>query len=398
MKPEAIIALGADGDDALVVEKAMDFSMKVIVIEPNDSAPGVKKAHKHINLNPSESMLLVSALDKYFLEYKFRGVICFTADQRDITRARIAQRYNLSGPDPNAVETVLSRRSTLRTLESAGVPVPSHGIAETSAQAVRVAERLNYPIQVHTLDHDSGSPAKLCENDNDLHVVFHAYPGNPFSGELLLQHAFEGQHLIVTGLVARGMFMPFPIIEKHYRPTSDALLPEMLLIPADLSDSQIREVNNAARQAVAALELDNTAVTVELTSAWDGAHVTCVLPNISMDIADGLLPHATGIEVVHETIRLALGQMPDLEPTKNELALAIYFYPQKPGELMDVGGAEALDVQGIHKVSFLPPGTDVWEPVSFYDHIGKVVISAPTKLVLETLKKQVRDTITISIK
>ncbi|MCR4397587.1 MAG: cyanophycin synthetase [Firmicutes bacterium] len=99
-----------------------------------------------------------------------------------------------------AIDVAKDKSLAKELLRRSGIPVPDGGVASTQAEAVRIAERIGYPVVVKPLDGNQGKAVSLNLLGRD--DVVEAYRlAKAYSGRVIVEKHIPGRHyrLLVVG-------------------------------------------------------------------------------------------------------------------------------------------------------------------------------------------------------
>jgi biotin carboxylase len=142
--------------------------------------------------------------------------------------------------------------------------------------------------------------------------------------------------------------------------------------PAPLDAVARTELTDAALGALQALGLDFGPAHVEVKLSSTGPVIVEVNPRLAGGFIPELVRHATGIDLVRETVRAALGGVPSLAATHSAHASIRFFIPPHDGTLESVEGLSQTDGV-VDARAYVARGTPVAVRGDFRDRIGHVL-------------------------
>jgi acetate---CoA ligase (ADP-forming) len=201
-------------------------------------------------------------------ELRALGVACFPSAERAIramahvTRSALQAETSVSeSPDPTAIPLragLLSEAESKRILAGLGIEIPRGGLAESLADAIRIAAEIGYPVvlKAHStnLPHKSdvggvqlgiSSPEELADAWSTLHCnLQRARPDLVLDGVLVERMGRRGLELIVG---ARNDPQWGPVLMVGSGGVLTEAMKDVLLLPPDLSQDRIVEELNGLR-------------------------------------------------------------------------------------------------------------------------------------------------------
>ena len=223
-----------------------------------------------INCNPETVSTDFDTADKLYFEPVFwehiydiirhekpEGVIVQLGGQTALKLAEKLDRYGIKilGTSYQALDLAEDRGSFSTLLKDLNIPYPEFDTAETAAQALDVADRLDFPILVRPSYVLGGQGMKIVINKDELekHVVdlLRKIPNN----KLLLDHYLDGAIEAEADAICDGEDVYIIGIMEHIEPCgihsgdSNATLP-----PFNLGDLVLQQIKDHTRKIALALK------------------------------------------------------------------------------------------------------------------------------------------------
>ncbi|HEV2150058.1 MAG TPA: ATP-grasp domain-containing protein [Longimicrobiaceae bacterium] len=291
------------------------------------------------------------------------------------TAAALAARFGLPGPDAGCVRAARDKSRQREVLAAAGVPVPAFRVATSAFPAAAAARELGFPVVVKPVDGSGSVGVRACADAGEVEshalsifasgegeerrvLVESLVPGDEFSVEV-----FSGR---VVGITRKHLGSPPFFVEAGHD------------YPADVSPELARTLADTVVRATGLLGLGWGPLHWELR-VRDGRAVPI---EVNPRLAGGFIPElvrcAQGIDLIRETLRLTVGQVPDLAPRRRRHASIRFLFAPRAGRLAAVhGAAGALDRVGVAHVSlYRRPGDELSIHEDFRDRIGHVIACA----------------------
>jgi biotin carboxylase len=151
-------------------------------------------------------------------------------------------------------------------------------------------------------------------------------------------------------------------------------------VPARLEQTEHDAVHALAEAVVTALGVKAGIMHLELRLEAGRPHVIEVAVRSPGDYIMQAVELALGVDLFGAVVEAACGDVPDVAPTRNEVACAWFPTTGEPGILHDVRGIDELEsVEGVVESDCVPPGTPVHELRSSLDRCGSVILHAPDR-------------------
>ncbi len=302
-----------------------------------------------------------------------------TSSEYFVTRtAVLARTLRLPGASPAAMRACRDKHKQRTILNAKGVAVPAfRGVASARA-AVAASESLGLPVVIKTVGGSGSVGVKLCRDLSE--VKTHAAAllrqrvnerGMSVPHRILVEELVQGPEYSVetfcqtaVGCTSKQLGAPPFFVETGHD------------FPAGLSLDDERAVCAVALQAIAALGLDWGPAHVELRLSKRGPVIIEVNPRLAGGFIPELVRCATGIDLITETVRLAVGIEPKLNRLHTRHASIRFLVPEKEGVLL---GAEGLDqaksraLAGDDLQVYAAAGSEVRLRGDFRDRVGHVM-------------------------
>jgi biotin carboxylase len=302
--------------------------------------------------------------------------------------AQAARELGLPGGDPDAIRVCRDKAHQRAVLDRVNGLNPRYMAVDSVEDAVDHAADMGLPVVVKPTGYSGSAGVRLCASLEEVRA--HAWAllsgesGAPKQARLagasaasptvLVEEMVEGPEFSVE--VFSGQVIG--VTQKHL-----GELPSFIEVghdfPANLSPEKTDVLAKASSAATGALGLNWGPVHAEFRLASDGPKVMEVNPRLAGDLIPELVLHATGIDMMKQTILLASGQPTDLTPKTNSNAGIRFFLPQRAGRFVGVEGIDAgpdgciLD----HKV-YPKVGAELALHGDYRDRVGHVIGGAPT--------------------
>lgn len=300
--------------------------------------------------------------------------------------AELTAAYGLSGNPLTAMRTCRNKALTRLALAGAGVRQPRFTIVCDEDEIQPALESIGLPCVVKPADDTGSNLVRLCrteyevlEQSRQILALRQNVRGQPTALTVLVEEFLDAPEYSVEMFSWQGRSVCVGITEKHLLG-----LPHFVehrhIFPAPLPPAVTASIDETVRRALSAAGITTgaTHTEVKLTSAG------CAIIEINARLAGGMIPelvrHATGIDLLEQQLRAALGQPPALVPTAHDSAGIQFIVAQNDGPLMTIEGvADALALPGVMEVTISArPGMIVRPPRSAYDRLGYIIVHRPT--------------------
>ncbi|GAG94540.1 unnamed protein product, partial [marine sediment metagenome] len=133
--------LGAGKEQCEAIEIALDLGLKVIAVDGNPEALGLKIAHIGINADIKDTQAMIDIGKKY----KIDGVVAHAVEIPQIV-AIVARALSLPGISPEVAERATNKLKRIKCLSKKNIPCAKFEIAETIEEAEKKADKIGFPV------------------------------------------------------------------------------------------------------------------------------------------------------------------------------------------------------------------------------------------------------------
>ncbi|WDO05087.1 ATP-grasp domain-containing protein [Streptomyces murinus] len=338
-----------------------------------------------IRCDTNSDAALRAAVQDRFRREEIAGITT-TSDFYVPAAARLARWLGLPGNPPEAVTACRDKSALRALLESAGVRQPRYAVVRDASEVAAAVAGAGLPCVVKPAD-DSGSVnVLLCADEatatahaERVLAVTTNVRGMPTARTVLVEEYLDAPEYSVEMFTWDGRAECVGITEKSVTGTPH-FVEHRHLFPAPLpaeTAQRITETVTAALDA-AGIRLGATHTEVKLTA--EGPAVIEINPRPAGGMIPELIRLATGVDLLEQQLRTAVGLAPALKPAQDAHAGIQFLLPDADGVLDAVAGTqEAAAVPDVEAVTVTAaPGTVVRRPRSAGDRIGHVIAGHPT--------------------
>lgn len=372
-----IMILGASILQLPAIEKAKEMGLDVVAVDMNPEAvgfqvPGIK--------TEVISTIDIPAVLEAAKKHNIHGVMTLASDMPMRTVAVVAKELGLVGVSEDTALKATDKAVMRQCLKEQGVPVPKFFKVSNREEYEKAVNAFTVPFVVKPADNSGSRGIVLVEDIHNAKIVEEAYEySRQYSrnGNVVVEEYMRGPEVSVETLSVNGKCSVIQITDKlttgaphfvemgHSQPTRHT--PEIA--------EKIRQVVIAANKAVG---IENGPSHTEVIVTAEGPKIVEIGARLGGDcITTHLVPLSTGVNMVENCIRIALGETPDLEP-KTQKGSAIRYFSQKPGVVKSITGVEtAKAMDGVQQVSIVHGvGETVGEIDSSAARMGFVIAQA----------------------
>nr|WP_281261216.1 ATP-grasp domain-containing protein [Desmospora activa] len=344
---------------------------------------------------------LIKAIEKRLNPQEISGITT-TSDFYLETVAALAQRWGFPGNTPETVRICRNKAETRRVLQQADVPQPKYMIIQSGNWPEVLP--VDFPCIVKPADDSGSNGVFMCRNQDEvknqaarLLEITHNIRGQPTVQTVLIEEYIEGQEYSVEMLTYKGESVCIGITEKK-TVGIPYFIESRHMFPAPLNKAKKEELEKVVRTALKAVGFDNGPSHTEVKWTKNG----CQVIEMNARLAGGMIPQAiqlaTGIDLLQEQIRIAVGQSPRVTWSKKGCAGVKFLMAEREGVLSGINGIEIVrQMKGVHCVEMtsdffkrIQPPENSYHRLGFfiaygedYGGVSKVMKEAEARLKIE---------------
>ena len=369
-----------------VIEEARRLGLRVVVSDGAPDAPGFRLADAGLLASTGDPEATVEAVRSYAARTPVDGVLAGAADVPH-TVAAVTQALGLRGVPAEIAHLVTDKLAMLDRLAAGGVPVPWHAAVASPRELERLARRAGRSLVVKPVDARSARGVVRLLRGVDPSWAFEvALAGSP-RGSVMVEEFIPGAQVKAATVVVGGRTTTIALADCRYD-SLDSFAPFIVEqgsdLPSRLSPVEVECITGLVASTAATLGLQHGAVQSELVVGSHGP----VLVDLITHLPGGHfwtheIPLSTGVNLVAEAIRLALGDVPEaaaLRPRWRGGVARRHFF-LSPGTVVAVeGAAEIAWREGIALLEVaVGPGTRMPGTTSRIHPAGTVIAVGDTR-------------------
>ena len=369
-----LMILGASILQLPAIKKAVELNLDVVVVDMNPDAVGfnVPGVQKEI-ISTIDIPAIIEAAKKHHID----GIMTLATDMPMRSVAAVAKEMGLIGINADTALKATNKAEMRKALQVNHVPIPKFYKVSDEEQYLETVTNFDVPFIVKPAD-SSGSRGIFEVIDiSDKELIKEAYNYcRPYSrvGDVVVEEYMKGPEVSVETISVDGVCHVIQITDKlttgapHYVEMGHS---QPTRFNKDIA-KQIAEVAKAANKAIG---IENGPSHTEIIVTSEGPKIVELGARLGGDnITTHLVPLSTGVDMVENCIRIALGEKPDIRAKWNK-GSAIRYFEQHAGIIDNITGIdEANKITGIKQISIVHDiGEEITEVMSSGDRMGFVI-------------------------
>lgn len=368
-----LLIIGASVLQVPAMRKAKEMGLYVAVADYNPNAVGITLADEYYNVSTIDE----EGIYKVAKAFKADGIMTLATDMPMRSLAYACEKLGLVGLTYESAVKATDKGDMIKTFEAAGVEHPWYKIVPDGEKPIKGS--CTFPLITKPTDNSGSRGVMLVHNEDELEKALNYSSENGRRGDVIIEEYMEGPEVSVEIMVSHGVPYVLQITDKL---TTGA--PHFVEMghsqPSRLPSEAQSAICDLASRAVLSVGIENGPAHVEIILTKDGPKMVELGARMGGDcITTHLVPLSTGIDMVGNTINIALGEEPDLEQ-KIWKGSAIRYFRVPHGVIREITGVEkAKAIRGVKEITFVKQvGDTVGDIGSSTDRVGFVIAQADT--------------------
>lgn len=368
-----VLIIGASILQLPAIKKAKELGFYVGVIDFNPNAIGIPYADEYFNVSTIDIEGVVNTARAFAPD----GIMTLATDMPMRSIAAACEALGLPGISMDTAIKSTDKGEMIKAFEKHGVEHPWFFIAKDKGEFDSVKSQLTYPCIMKPTDNSGSRGVVLAHNESELEDFYSYTEDSSRSGAVIIEEFMTGNEVSVEIVVYDTVPHVLAITDKL---TTGA--PHFVEMghsqQSALSENEKEKIKDLACRAVKAVGIKCGPAHVEIMNTASGPKMVELGARMGGDcITTHLVPLSTGIDMVEATIRLAVGETPDLV-AKFDKGSAIRYFRVPVGTITAINGvAEAEKIPGVKEISFVKNiGDKVGKIGSSTDRVGFVIAQA----------------------
>lgn len=328
------------------IRLAKSMGLHVVVSDMNSNAPGFALADNHLMASTYDVDATVAAATQYHRTVRpIDGVICIASDV-PLTVASVAAALGLPGISIASAQLATDKLAMKERFAIDGVPIPWFRPVESASHLLHLVGEQSYPLVLKPVDSRGSRGVLRLTPKVDLDWAYQESYGQSPTGRVMVERFLPGPQVSTESIVLDGVAHTLGFSDRNYE-LLERYAPHIIenggQLPSDLPDATQQAVRDLVQRAARSMGIDNGVVKGDIVVCDGQPHVIELAARLSGGyFCTHEIPLNTGVDLVGNAIRLALGESVDvstLQPKYNRPVAQRYFFPN-PGIVTKVEDAE----------------------------------------------------------
>lgn len=370
-----LMIVGASVLQLPAILKAKEMGLQVAVVDFNPQAIGIPYADKYYNASTMDEDAVLAAAENF----KPDGIMTLATDMPMRGVAKASDKIHLHSINYATAVKATDKYDMIKAFKEHNVPSPWFFVVDTLKELEEHETDVTFPCIIKPTDNaGSHGVAKVYSFQELLHNYEYAHSCSRH-GKVIVEEYLDGPEVSVEVMVVNGVVNILQITDKI---TTEA--PHFVEMghtqPSRLPVATQEAIRNVAVAACTAIGIDKGPAHVEMKVTKRGPVMIELGARMGGDnITTHLVPLSTGIDMVGSTIKVALGEEPDITPTLH-CGSAIRYFEVPFGTIKSIDNVEeASRIPGVKQITFTKEVGDESTPIHCSnDRIGFVIAQGAT--------------------
>ncbi len=361
-----LIVLGGGEDQVPAYREARRLGFRVIGVDQRPDCLGAQEADLFLCETTRDAPAIARALGPIHVA----GVISPGSDAAQESVAQLSRIYGTGHqPSPSSLRCTVDKGAFRTVLDLVGLPSCRYAQHEDTAELVKRANALSYPLVVKPADSSGSKGLSVVNSVAGLEAAIDHARSFSFTGQVIAEELLYGRHGSVEGFFCDGR-LEFMAVTERCLTEPPYFISLAHLVPASFG----AEVTDVLRQMVTTvcehLEHRHGPINLDFVVAPNGnVHLIEMGARLGGNGLPLLALHAFGINTVEAALCVVTGQPFEIRPTRERLAMLQIITAQVAGVLLDVRGLEAAcRIKGVVDLQFFKQPGDAVKPYTQAAH------------------------------
>lgn len=370
-----LMIVGASALQLPAIVKAKEMGLYVGVADFNPHAVGIQYADEFFNASTMDEDAVLKAAEEFHPD----GIMTLATDMPMRGVSKASDKLHLHSISYETSFKATDKYEMIKAFKTYGVPSPWYYAVDSCDELNALEGKVCFPCIIKPTDNAGSHGVAKVYDFEELLANYEYSHSCSRHGKVIVEEFLEGPEVSVEVMVVEGKVNVLQITDKI---TTGA--PHFVELghtqPSRLPEDIQQQIRNVAKAACLSLGLDKGPAHVEMKVTERGPVMIELGARMGGDnITTHLVPLSTGIDMVESTIKVALGEGPDITPTLN-CGSAIRYFEAPLGTIKAIEGIEdAEKIAGVKQVTFTKEVGEQSTPIECSnDRIGFVIAQGDT--------------------
>lgn len=391
-----ILVIGAGFLQSFVIRKAKSMGYETLTVDADPNAVGFEFADKHEVINIVDEKACLAYAQKENID----GVLTAATDYGVLTASYIAQQMGLPGLKYDVAKVIKNKYLVRKCLFENNVDDTEQTFEVSMDTNIdELSSKLTYPVMVKPCDGSGSRGASKVELAKDLKTACEYAMDASITYRAEIETFIDGLEYGAETLVVDGKPNVLAVMKKYM--TEPPYYAELgHAIPSGLDNAIEKKVIECVEKAIKALGINFGSVNMDVLVTKDNkVYIVDIGARMGGNlIGSHIILYGTGIDYMGNMIKNAVGDVVDLTPVTEPLAVETRLLALKPGRVKELPCFEKIaEEYNVIIEHHIKSGDVINEYHTNLDGCGYVVCASSSeseaKKMAEFAKNKIDDTI-----
>ena len=365
-----LMIVGASILQLPAILKAKEMGLHVAVVDFNPQAIGIQYADQYYNASTMDEDAVLEAAEDYMPD----GIMTLATDMPMRGVSKVSDKLHLHSISYETALKATDKYDMIKAFKEHNVPSPWFFVVDSLEELKSHVADMRFPCIIKPTDNAGSHGVAKVNCIQELLDSYEYAHSCSRHGKVIVEEYLDGPEVSVEVMVVNGVVNILQITDKI---TTEA--PHFVEMghtqPSQLSQEICDAICSVTTAACKAVGIDKGPAHVEMKVTERGPVMIELGARMGGDnITTHLVPLSTGIDMVKATIKVALGEEPDIKPMLS-FGSAIRYFDVPFGTIKSIENVEVVkQIPGVKQLTFTKEVGDVSSPIhSSNDRFGFVI-------------------------
>ena len=344
-----VLLLGGSYFQIPAIKYAKEAGYYVITCDYLPNNPGHKFADEYYNISTTDKEVILKLAKKL----KIDGIVAYGSEPAVPAAAYVAENLNLPGNSYDVVVKLIQKDLFRNFLKKNDFNVPKAKGYSSYREAIKDITRFKFPIMVKPVDSSASRGVRKIENKKDLKKAIEYALKYSNVKRIILEEFIvkKGPQLHGDAFVVGKKLVFCYLGDHHFDTNINTFVPCATTLPSLHAKKVIEKVENEVQKVIENIGFKQGAINIEARiNKNDEVFIMEIGPRNGGHIVPQLARYAGGLDMIKNTVEIALGNPVDLSTIAKKGFFAVYALPsEKTGKLAGIKISDYLNPLIIEK-------------------------------------------------
>lgn len=378
-----ILILGGSYFQIPAIKYAKEAGYYVITCDYLPDSPGHKFSDAYYNISTIEKENVLSLAKRL----KVDAVVPYGTEPGAPTAAYISKKMNLPGNDYQGVLTLIEKDKFRAFLKKNNFNTPVANGFENLIDAKHEIKDFKLPVMVKPVDSAASKGVSILRNIDNLKEAFYYALGFSKVKRVIIEEYIEriGPQIHGDAFLVDGKMVFCYLGDTHYDLSINTFIPCATTLPSIHAASVLDKVQDTVQQILTKLNFKQGAVNIEARiDKNDNVFIIEIGPRNGGHIVPQFERHASGFDMIKNTVEVFLGHNISIKKIKKEGFFALYaIHTNLEGSFKKVTYKKQIHSYILEKHIIKNKGDIVKSFSGVNNAVGFIILKFPTFQIME---------------